>query len=110
VIANTNGGAEQEDTLRLTNASAEIVDTHLIVVVDGLSAGASLLNAEGTTRDGRPYVRLYLDGGVLLPGNSRPVTLRFKKKDVSTPVGSYNLIFLSGQGDARRFNRDGSRS
>lgn len=104
----TNGGAEQEDRVQLRNASTEVVDTHLIVVVDGLPAGVSLLNAEGTTRDGRPYVRLYLSGGVLLPGNSMPTTLRFKKQDVNTPVTGYSLGFLSGQGDARRFNRDGT--
>jgi hypothetical protein len=109
VSVNTNGGAEQEDTIRLTNSSVDIVDTHLIVVIDGLAAGVTLLNAEGNTKDGRPYVRLHLNGGVLPPGNTMPVTLRFKKKDVNTPVGSYDLVFLSGQGNARNFNRDGSR-
>ena len=54
------------------------------------------------------YSRLRADilGGELLPGNSVPVMLRFQKTD---PVTGYSLTFLSGQGDARLFNGDGSK-
>jgi cytochrome c peroxidase len=104
-----NGGADQEDVRRLSNATTDIVDTNLIVVVDHLPTGASLLDAEGATSDGKPYVRIYLDGGVLLPGNTMPVSLRFHRADGHTAVTGYTLSLLSGQGDARQFRSDGSK-
>lgn len=108
-VEDENGGGEQEDDIAIENTSSDIIDTHLIVIVKDLPAGVSLLNAEGLTKDGNPYLRVYLDGGILWPGNSMFVALRFQKKDVSTPVTGYNLGFLSGQGDARQFNTDGSK-
>lgn len=76
-----------------------IIDTHLIVVVDGLPAGASLVDAEGTTADGLPYLRVLLLGGVLLPGNGMPITLRL--------VRGYTLSLLAGQGDPSQLSSDG---
>lgn len=104
-----NAGSEEEHSVPVKNTSTDIVDTHLVIVVKDLPAGASLLNADGNTKDGDPFVRVYLDGGTLLPGNTMFATLRFQKKDVSTSVSGYTLAFLSGQGDAQIFRSDGSK-
>jgi hypothetical protein len=106
-VTDDNAGSEQEDVVPLQNSSTSIVDTNLIVIVHGLPAGVSLLNAEGTTSDGTPYVRLYLDGGVLLPGNTAAATLRFSKASGGAPVAGYTLGFLSGQGDPSHFDDSG---
>jgi len=108
-VTSANGGAEQQDVIALVNKSTDIVDTHLIVVVKDLPTGVSLLNAEGKTNDGSPYTRVYLSGGVLVPGNKMSVTLRFMRKTVNAPVNGYSLAFLSGQGNPRLFNSDGSK-
>jgi hypothetical protein len=97
----------QEDTMGLENTSPDIVDTHLIVVVDGLPAGVTLVGAEGVTRDGKPYLRVYLEGGMLAPGASMPLTLRFHHGRRGGVTG-YGLTFLSGQGDPRAFRSDGT--
>jgi cytochrome c peroxidase len=109
VVTNANAGAEQQDVVALTNKSTDIVDTHLIVVVRNLPTGVSMLNAEGITKDGMPYLRVYLSDGVLVPGNRMSVTLRFKRKTVNAPVNGYSLGFLSGQGNPRLFSSDGSK-
>jgi hypothetical protein len=102
------GFGVQEDRITLSNESGDIVDTHLIVVVDGLPAGAWLLGAEGRTRDGKPYVRVHLEGGTLEPDDAMSLTLRFLRFGRAAVTG-YTLRFLSGQGDPRRFMSDGSR-
>jgi cytochrome c peroxidase len=75
--------------------SASVIDTNLLVVVRQLDPSVKLINASGRTRDGDPYVRVFLAGGVLTSGNSITQSLEFKGAS-STP--SYQLTFLSGQG------------
>lgn len=86
------------DVYRLTNASDSVVDTHLLIVVRGLAAGARLKNASGTTRAGDPYIRVFLPDGVLQPGQK--ITQRFVFQ--GGPRGRlppYGLTLLSGQGN-----------
>lgn len=92
-----HGDREQEDEWRLTNRSTAPVDTHLLVLVQGLATNVRLANASGLSRSGVPYRREFLDGGVLLPGQSLTVTLTLEKPHHS-PDASYRLQLLSGQG------------
>jgi cytochrome c peroxidase len=92
------GGREQEDAYRITNESSSSVDTHLLVVARGLSPQVRMENASGITSDGDPYRRVFLPGGVLLPGQSTDVELRFEHRREASPV-SYSLTLLSGQGN-----------
>lgn len=82
------------DVYTLVNGSDSVVDTHLLVVVRGLPPGTVLKNGSGTTSDGDPYLRLFLDDGVLAPGEDLSVELRFQGR----PPGEYQLVLLSGQG------------
>jgi hypothetical protein len=84
------------DLVRITNASPSVVDTHLLVVVRGLPNRTRLLNASGITSGGDPFVRVFLDDGVLLPGQSIDQPLRFV--GTGRPPVSYTLTLLSGQG------------
>lgn len=93
-----HGDREQEDEWRLTNRGTTPVDTHLLVLVRGLASGVTLENASGVSRSGAPYRREFLDGGVLLPGQSLTVELSFEKPHHS-PQASYTLQLLSGQGE-----------
>jgi cytochrome c peroxidase len=92
------GGRRQEDAYRITNTSSSIVDTHLLIVIQGLSDRIRLKNPSGITRTGDPYLRVFLQNGVLLPGQSIITTLRFRRQSNAPPVG-YTLQFLSGQGN-----------
>jgi hypothetical protein len=93
-----NGIRRQRDEYMITNNSPSIVDTHLLIVVRGLSAGSQLANASGMTRSGNPYLRVFLPFGVLLPNQSIGVTLLFDRRPQAGPT-SYALDFLSGQGN-----------
>jgi cytochrome c peroxidase len=85
------------DTYRFTNVSSSVVDTHLIVIVEGLERGVRLANASGMTSNGDPYLRVYLADGVLRSGESIVRTLEFKgRHDKGQP--RYTLKLLSGQG------------
>jgi hypothetical protein len=86
------------DKYKITNISSSIVDTHLLIVVQGLSDQIRLENASGTTSTGDPYLRVFLPDGVLLPGQSIVETLLFKR-DGNAPPESYTLTLLSGQGN-----------
>jgi len=88
---------DKRQTINITNNSSSIVDTHLLVIVSGLSRQIELQNASGTTRSGDPYIRVFLPDGVLLPGQSISQNLVFKRKG-NAPL-SYTLAFLSGQGN-----------
>jgi hypothetical protein len=55
-----------------------------------------MTNASGTTSTGNPYLRLFLPNGVLAPGQSIDVTLRFTRAGQSAP--NVTLTLLSGQG------------
>ena len=92
------GGRQQEDVYRITNHSSSVVDTHLLIVVHGLSDGIQLENASGFTSAGDPYLRVFLRDGVLLPGQSIVKTLIFKRRP-HAPQVSYTLQLLSGQGN-----------
>jgi cytochrome c peroxidase len=86
-----------EDVYRLTNISDTVVDTHLLIIVRGLPAGVTLKNASGVSRSGAPYIRLFLEDGVLQPGQ------RMTQRLVLSNVGgrklpSYAITLLSGQG------------
>jgi hypothetical protein len=54
-------------------------------------------NASGTTRDGAPYLRVFLPNGVLNPGQSIQPELVFERKP-NAPSLTYTVTFLSGQG------------
>jgi cytochrome c peroxidase len=96
--AAVNGMRRQQDEYVITNTSASIVDTHLLIVLRGLSGGTRLANASGTTSAGDPYLRVFLPSGVLLPNQSIGVTLLLDHQPQAGPA-SYSLDFLSGQGN-----------
>ncbi|HET7539422.1 MAG TPA: cytochrome c peroxidase [Polyangiaceae bacterium] len=90
--------SKAEDVYQLSNVSDTVVDTHLLIIVRGLPARARLENASGTTHAGDPYIRVFLPGGVLQPGQ------RIKQRFVFSGVGQYRpraerITLLSGQGE-----------
>ena len=97
IDSDREGGHRQRDEQRITNNSTSIVDTHLLIVVRGLSDKVRLVNASGTTSTGDPYLRVFLRDGVLLPGQSIVETLLFERPPHAAPV-RYSLRLLSGQG------------
>jgi len=99
-IASNSHGGRQTDDNRITNRGLSGVDTHLLVVVRGLSHQVRLENASGTTRSGDPYIRVFLPNGVLQPGQSIVQTFIFGRPGGnSAPPVSYVLDLLSGQGN-----------
>ena len=90
----------QIDLIRIANAGPSPVDTHLLIVVRGLSGQVSLENASGKTRSGDPYIRVFLRDGVLPPDHSIRQQLIFTGQggNNAAPV-AYSLDFLSGQGN-----------
>ena len=91
-------GDDEIDTYQISNKSASIVDTHLLVIVHGLSKQSRLENASGVTSSGDPYIRVFLSNGVLNPGDSITQKLVFER-GWNAPAPSYSLSFLSGQGN-----------
>jgi len=58
-----------------------VIDTHLLIIVEGLSDQFRLENSSGTTSAGDPYIRVFfLPNGVLLPGQSISQTLLFTRQ------------------------------
>ena len=54
-----------------------------------------------------PYLRVFLPDGVLRPGQSTVVTLRFRRESHAPPL-RFDLTILSGQGNpwkSHSFNR-----
>ncbi|MFK7993657.1 MAG: cytochrome-c peroxidase [Granulosicoccus sp.] len=99
VVANREEASDSlNDQVVLSNNSESAVDTHLLVVVENLPDGVELSNAEGISKDGDPFIRLFLDndGGTLQPGSSVDAELNFTRP-ANTEV-EYNLVVLSGQG------------
>jgi hypothetical protein len=95
-------GPREVDTYTITNISTAtnvsgIVDTNLLIIAQGLPKGVQLENASGTTTSGDAYIRVFLPGGVLNPGQSISQSLIFEQKG-NLPV-NYTLRFLSGQGN-----------
>jgi cytochrome c peroxidase len=91
-------GGEEQRVYRITNNGTSPVDTHLLVIASGLSFQVEMTNASGRTSTGDPYVRVFLPDGLLTPGKSIDVVLRFRRHAQSPPV-SFTLQLLSGQGD-----------
>lgn len=96
LLNSLNLGRRQDDVYTITNNSPSIVDTHLLIVVHGLSNGVRLTNASGVTSSGDPYLRVFLTNGALLPGQSITERLSFTRPN-PLPV-RYSLTLLSGQG------------
>jgi hypothetical protein len=90
-------GHEQEATYRITKNSASVIDTHLLIVVRGLSPKTRLLNATRVTSAGDPFVRVFLPDGVMQPGQGTTQRLVFRRSP-GEPGASYSLSLLSGQG------------
>lgn len=86
------------DLHKLTNTGSSVVDTHLLVIVQGLTNRIRLKNASGTTSAGEPYVRVFLRDGVLLPGQSILQALFFEGPS-HAQAANYSLKLLSGQGN-----------
>ena len=86
-----------EEVYRFTNTSDSVVDTHLLVIVRGLPAGVRLENSSGTTHDGAPYIRVFLQDGVIQPGAHIEQRLVFAGAMRSAP--GYQITLLSGQGE-----------
>jgi Di-haem cytochrome c peroxidase len=89
----------QRDVYRITNNSTSIIDTHLLVIAKGLPKDVRLRNANGTTSAGDPYRRIFLPNGVLMPGQSIVVRLRFGQRRHDDSSAKYSLVLLSGQGN-----------
>jgi cytochrome c peroxidase len=94
-----SGDRKQTDEYEITNNSSSLMDTHLLIVVEGLSGQVQMTNASGTTSTGDPYLRVFLPEGVLLPGQSTVVGLTFAQWVPHASPVSYTLSFLSGQGN-----------
>jgi hypothetical protein len=90
-------GGHNVDVYKITNNSAAIIDAHLLVIAKGLPKDVRLRNASGTTSAGGPYRRIFLPSGVLMPGQSIKVNLRFDHRPGTR--GNYSLVLLSGQGN-----------
>jgi hypothetical protein len=99
-IGSNSQGSRQTDHYRITNKSSSVIDTHLLIIVRGLSnEKIHLENASGMTDSGDPYIRVFLPGGVLQPGQNIGQTLIFKRPGGNkAPPVSYVLDLLSGQG------------
>ena len=90
-------GNRQLDVFKITNNGTTVVDTHLLTIVRGLPRQARLTNSSGTSTNGDPYLRLFLNDGVLQPGQSTYAAFFFMRP---REVGrlNYSLELLSGQG------------
>jgi hypothetical protein len=89
----------QRDVYRITNSSASVIDTNLLMIAESLPRNVQLIGRHtGIASNGAPYLRLFLTDGVLLPGQSTTQTLDFKVPQGVARV-SYNLDLRSGQGN-----------
>jgi len=96
----------RDDVVRITNNSLQRIDTHLLVIVQGLAGQARLVNASGMTSSGDPYLRVFLPEGELQPGQSVVRTLSFdprgdrdQRRGPADQVVRYSVRLLSGQGN-----------
>jgi hypothetical protein len=97
LISSEEHGRRQTDTWRITNNGSTVIDTHLLVIAQGLKGRERMDNASGVTRAGEPYQRIFLRDGVLMPGQSTLVSLQLKRQP-REPRPNYRLTLLSGQG------------
>jgi hypothetical protein len=91
-------GNRQLDVYKITNNSTKVVDTHLLAIARGLPRDIRLANSSGMTKTGEPYLRLFLNQGVLEPGQSTFAVLFFQRPP-HAPRANYRLELLSGQGN-----------
>jgi hypothetical protein len=96
-------GDRRQDVYTITNTnSSTVIDTNLLIIVNGLSSQFKLENASGTTIAGDPYIRVFLPDGVLQPGQSISQTLTFTQQPPGPPPAAgpvpVTLNLLSGQG------------
>ena len=111
LTGSASNGTQQEDVYKITNtnspnplgiyASNTVIDTNLLIIVQGLSDQLRLENASGTTSTGDPYIRVFLPNGVLEPGQSISQKLLFARQPLGPPPGpaQVTLKLLSGQGN-----------
>lgn len=90
-------GNGRRDVYRITNNGLSVIDTHLLVVARGLPKDVRLVNANGTTKAGEPYLRMFLKDGVIQPGQSVTASLVFT--GARDDRLNYRLDLLSGQGN-----------
>lgn len=69
----------------------------MIIILKELAARVRLKNQSGTTRDGEPYIRVYLKRGVLQPGEQ--ISQRFELTGGGKKPPTYEIALLSGQGN-----------
>lgn len=101
LIDRDRNGGRQRDAYRITNNGASVIDTHLLIEAKGLPDQVQLVNRSGTTQAGDPYLRVFLADGVIAPGQSIVVSLRFERDrqdERKDPELNYSLGLLSGQG------------
>jgi uncharacterized membrane protein len=88
----------QTDTL--TNTSASAITGPIYLILDNLSANATLANASGHTTQvapiGSPFITAVPSGGSLAPGGSVAVTLQFS--DPTRTGITYSTEVLAGSG------------
>src|SRR5258706_10534831 len=97
-------GNRQQDVYKITNTNlSTVIDTHLLIIVRGLSSQFRLENASGTTSAGDPYIRVFLPDGVLQVGQGITQTLVFARQPPGPPpaTGPVPVILnlMSGQGN-----------
>ena len=97
LVSSSRDDGKIKDVYRITNNSTSVIDTHLLVVAKGLPRRIELVNGSGSTRAGDPYLRVFLQNGVILPGQSITTSLIFKREGGNLPL-RYSLDLLSGQG------------
>ena len=97
LVDSDRGRGRQKDEVKITNNSTSVIDTHLLIVVQGLPRHTRLVNASGISSTGDPYLRVFLRNGVLMPGEKIDQPLLFERASSSEPV-RYTLRLLSGQG------------
>jgi hypothetical protein len=64
---NRDAQGREVDVYRITNNTSSIVDTNLLVIVQGLSNQARLVNASGITKSGDPNLVVFLPNGASNP-------------------------------------------
>ncbi len=82
------------DVWRITNTSNSVIDTHLLLIVNGLPAGVTV-DAKEKTATGKPYYRMFLPDGVLNPGQ---VIATSVLRSGGGSSSSYTFQVMSGQG------------
>jgi hypothetical protein len=104
VTSSNRNGNRQQDVYKITNTnSSTVIDTNLLIVVEGLPRELRLENASGTTSTGDPYIRVFLPNGVIEPNQSISQALIFARQPLGSLLAAgpvpVTLKLLSGQGN-----------